>query len=134
MTERAIKISGLFELEITLPDGLIIPFAANLGHAPTHEPVQEPEPDTVAAFPDTRNGYLAQRVAEFIKAAGPEGRSRTDISRQFASTIRNTAQRDAVLAMLPELLYRKSNDKHPSTGKLTGAERWTYFYSNEAEQ
>lgn len=138
MTKNTIKITGLIDLEITMPDGMVFNMSSVFGQAgqdasQSATPAQPAQnaPALIEAsrgpFPDTKNGQIAAKVAEFIKAAGKDGASRHQITRKFGQ-IKSHPQREAILKLLPDLFYRKSMDAVVK-GRHRPVERWTYFYS-----
>ncbi len=139
MTNSKIKITGIFEIEIELPSCMSFSMSGNVAPpepATETSPATKPTPSQLRqSVPQSEvygqglNGRIAAKVADFIKAAGPQGVTRHQITRKFGQ-IKNAPQRAAILKMLPELIYRKSYDKKPKGSLGRGAERWTYFYSD----
>jgi hypothetical protein len=139
MNSNTIKISGLFEFEITMPDGASFSMSGNIGdeagQAASGTPERTEPAQTLPAnqndadkgvFPKTLNGRIAEKVAVFIKGAGPDGVSRMQITRKFGQ-IKNQPQRESILRLLPDLIYRKSTERSGESGKPI--EMWRYFYT-----
>lgn len=129
MTSNTIKISGMIDIDIDVPDSVIDRLAAAISRTASPAPAQ-PEiaaPPASTAFPDSNNGKQAEAVADFLKEAGKTGATEQQIKRRFGA-IRSTEQLRAVLQILPSMLYRKTKDEPAKEGEKP-VNRWTFFYA-----
>lgn len=124
MTKNKIKLSGMFDLEIEVPDDIVNKFAAAMRVVPTQPASNQPSQaeDAQPAFPDTQNGRQASAVADYLKEAGKDGVTEQQIRNRFPA-IRSAEHLASVLSLLPKLLYRSTKDK------ATGQRHWTHFYA-----
>ena len=109
---NTIRISGIIELEIELPDGMIF----NVSGA-TKKPKKSPTVELAekhSPFDKSPNGQIAKRLAACIKRSGNNGITIAALRKQFPA-IKSPEHFRMVAAKLPALMYRKNGNRYTYT-------------------
>lgn len=107
-------------LEIDVPDWLREAVTGN-----QVQPTSKAEP---MDFPLPREmsdpmGLYVEQLAEFIKAAGPDGITRQAINKAFRYRLTNNAHRDMALSKLPKG-FEKRNERYQASDIMRTRHRW----------
>ena len=82
------------------------------------------------AFPSPREmtdpmGVYTEQLAEYIKAAGNDGRTRQEINKAFRFQLTNNAQRDMALSKLSKG-FEKRNERYQASDIMWTRHRWSW--------